>query len=225
MDGGIIGSPPKPDPRPQAEEAANPSTQQQHNDGCSWSRPSVVLSGPHPLQEAPQSGAHLAAVLNGKHVADEVGTASGLKCCFASLTKGFIALAIQSFTTAERLCVLDRLQEEIARVSGSQQLERTKMGIVSMVPKAGRWVEEMREIGKTFAEEGGWEEENILDMVAGVYGVVSGNTLLGNEKMEERSRGKTMEDAVEAIRDGLDKKIAKGQLETGEGFGKDCPSC
>ena len=74
VDGGIIGSPPKPDPRQQAEKIANPSTQQQHNDGSSWSRPSVV-------QEAPQSGAHLAAVLNGKHIADEIGTASGLKCC------------------------------------------------------------------------------------------------------------------------------------------------
>jgi len=180
-----------------------------------------MLSGPHPLHEAPQSGAHLIAVLNGKHVADEIGTASGLKCCFASLTKGFIALAIQSFTTAERLCVLDRLQEEIVRVNGNQQLERTKMWIVSMAPKAGRWVEEMKEIGKTFREEGGWEKENIFEMVAGVYGVVSGNTVLGNEKMEERSRGKTMEDAVEAIREGLDKKVATKQLEKGEGFCKD----
>ena len=43
--------------------------------------------------------------------------------------------------------------------------------------------------------------------------------------MEERSRGKTMEDAVEAIRDGLDKKIATRKLEKGEGFCKDYPSC
>lgn len=180
----------------------------------------MVLSGPHPLHRAPKSGAHLAAVLNGKHVADEVGTASGLKCCFASLTKGFIALAIQSFTTAEKLCVLDKLQEEIVRVNGSQQLERVKMGIVSMAPKAGRWVEEMREIGKTFGEEGGWEEENIFNMVAGVYSVVSGNTVLGNEKVEERSRGKSMQDAVEAIREGLDKKMVTRQPVEGEGFCK-----
>jgi hypothetical protein len=160
-------------------------------------------------------------VLNAKHVADEIGTASGLKCCFASLTKGFIAVAIQSFTTAKKLCVLDRLQEEIVRVNGGQQLERAKMGIVNMVPKAGRLVEEMKEIGKTFGEEGGWEEENIFEIVAGVYGVVSGNTVLGNEKMEERGRGKTMEDAVEAIREGLGEKMATKQLGKGERFCRD----
>lgn len=174
-----------------------------------------MLSGPHALREAPKSGAHLAAVLNGKHVADEVGTASGLKCCFASLSKGFTALAIQSFTTAERLGVLDTLQEEIVRVSGSQQLEMAKRGIVNMAPKAGRWVEEMREIGKTFGEDGGWEEENIFEKVAGVYGVVSDDTVLGKEKTEERSRGKSMEDAVEAIIEGLDEKWQRDKLGNG----------
>jgi len=177
-----------------------------------------VLSGPHPLHEAPKSGAHLAAVLNAKHVADVIGTASGLKCCFASLTKGFIAVVIQSFTTAKKLCVLDRLQEEIVRMNGGQQLERAKMGIVHMAPKAGRWVEEMKEIGKTFGEEGGWEEENIFEMVAGVYGVVSGNTVLGKEKTEERDRGKTMEDAIEAIREGLSEKVATRQQGEEERF-------
>lgn len=75
-----------------------------------------------------------------------------------------------------------------------------------MAPKAGRWVEEMREIGRAFGEEGGWEEENIFAQVAGVYDFVSEGTVLGNERIGERSRGTTYGDAVDAIREGLDER-------------------
>jgi hypothetical protein len=53
------------------------------------------------------------------HISDNVGVASGLKCCFASTTKGFTALCIQAFTTASNLGVLDLLKQEMGdRIPG-----------------------------------------------------------------------------------------------------------
>lgn len=46
------------------------------------------------LQDAPTGGAHVAEILNTKHIADPIGPASGLQMCFASTTKGLIAIAI-----------------------------------------------------------------------------------------------------------------------------------
>jgi hypothetical protein len=47
--------------------------------------------------------------------------------------------------------------------------------VVTCVPKAYRWVAEMEEIAATFAEDGGWseEEEGIFGKVAGVYRAVA----------------------------------------------------
>jgi len=188
VDGGIIGGPPKLD-----------------SSSETWSRPSICLSGPSSLASAPKSGSHLAELLNTRHVGDDVGTASGLKCCFASLTKGFTALAIQSFSTADKLGVLPQLQDYIGKHNAKNN-EAAKRGLTSMPPKAGRWVEEMREIGKTFSEEGGWSEANIFSQVAEVYEFVSQGTELGQEQTEKRVRGRTVEDVVKAIGEGMEKK-------------------
>jgi hypothetical protein len=215
LDGGIIGGPPKPKEQ-QGVNGPNPSSAAQAEEsdpGSSWTRPSIPLSGPHPLTDAAAAGSHLATLLNSKHISPSIGVASGLKCCFASLTKGFTALAIQSYTTASALGVLPHLEEEIAKFSGDQQVERCRKSIVGMAPKAGRWVEEMREIGKAFGEEGGWEKESIFEGVAGVYELVSRGTVLGSEKVGERKRGAGYEDAVDAIREGLDGRTSKKRKE------------
>lgn len=122
----------------------------------SWSKPSIVVSGPHRLDDAPVSGPHLAKVLNLKHVADKIGPASGLKMCFASTNKGLTAIAIQSFTTAHTLGVLDDLQAHLKEYSPKIG-ELAAKGLVGMPPKAYRWVDEMKEIAETFHTEGGFE--------------------------------------------------------------------
>lgn len=129
IDGGIIGAPPK-----------------LKEDGT-WTRPSIPLSGPHSLHDAPQHGAALASVLNARHVNDTIGTATGLKMCFASLSKGFIALAIQSFTAASNMGVLSELQSELDAFAPSVR-QRAETGLVSMPPKAYRWVNLLRSIGQ-----------------------------------------------------------------------------
>jgi len=193
VDGGIIGGPPKLNESAEAETNAP-----------TWSRPSICLSGPNPLASAPVSGAHLAELLNTKHVSDTIGTASGLKCCFASLSKGFTALAIQSFSTASNLGVLDDLQTYIG-THNPASLKQAQRSLTAMPPKSGRWVEEMREIGKTFKEDGGWSEAGIFGQVAEVYEFIAKETVLGKEESGKRVRGKDVGDVVKAIGEGRGK--------------------
>ncbi|KAF2793780.1 6-phosphogluconate dehydrogenase C-terminal domain-like protein [Melanomma pulvis-pyrius CBS 109.77] len=152
VDGGIIGGPPV--------LSADSST---------WTRPGIPLSGPHPLQEAPLRGAHLASTLNSEYIGARIGSASGLKCCFAALSKGMTALAIQSFSTAASLDVLPHLQSYLRHYNprGAEAAER---GIVGCPQKAYRWVEEMNQIGQCFSEDGGWAEQaQVFRQIAGVY--------------------------------------------------------
>ena len=113
VDGGIIGGPPSPKSDPQASFKTNVTSHPET--AHAWRRPSIPVSGPHKFSspDAPKSGAKLAEVLNLNHISDDIGVASGLKCCFASTTKGFTALCIQAFTTASNLGVLDHLKEEM----------------------------------------------------------------------------------------------------------------
>ena len=126
LDGGIIGPPPK------MRDADGPPKGFE-----SWVRPSIPVSGPHPLSEAQPHGADLSKVLNMRHISSEIGPASGLKMCFASLTKGMTALAIQSFTTAHRLNVLGELQDHLEQYS-PKTLALAQGGLVSCPPKAYR---------------------------------------------------------------------------------------
>jgi len=74
-----------------------------------------------------------------------------------------------------------------------------------MPPKSGRWVEEMREIGKTFKEDGGWSEAGIFGQVAEVYEFIAKETVLGKEESGKRVRGKDVGDVVKAIGEGRGK--------------------
>ena len=156
VDGAIVGGPPRQD------------------GGGAWTyRPGIPLSGPRELAGAPCSGALLASTLNARHLGPEVGTASGLKACFAALTKGFTALALQSFTTAAALGVLPELGEYMTAYNPGAK-ERAEGGIVGCTGKAYRWEEEMRLIGETFGTQGGFGEgASVFREVAGVFGALA----------------------------------------------------
>lgn len=156
VDGGIIGGPPRQD------------------GGGAWTyRPGIPLSGPRKLAEAPLSGELLARTLNARHLGPEIGTASGLKACFAALTKGFTALALQSFTTASALGVLPELGEYMTAYNPGAK-EKAERGVVGCTGKAYRWEEEMRLIGETFGRQGGFGEGgNVFREVAGVFGALA----------------------------------------------------
>ncbi|KAK4507318.1 hypothetical protein PRZ48_001053 [Zasmidium cellare] len=186
IDGGIIGGP--------------PSLKQ---DGT-WSKPSIPLSGPHTLPST-----HLATLLNTRHINSTIGSATGLKMCFASLSKGFTALAIQSFTTAQNLGVLDELRTHLDEYAPSTRTKAEK-GLTGMPPKAYRWVAEMEEIAETFEADGGFNDaESIFRSVARVYEFVADGTELGKETVEGRKRGLTAEDVAVLMREGAEKRKVK----------------
>lgn len=190
IDGGIIGPPPK-----------------LKGDGT-WFRPSVPVSGPHKLADAQPSGKHLAEVLNMKHINDTVGSATGLKMCFAALSKGFTALAIQSLTAAHNLGCMPELKEHLEQFNpGAAKSIET---VTRMPPKAYRWVKEMEEIAETFEADGGYEErESIFRPIARVYELVADGSDLGKEKTEERKRGKTIEDVALLMSEGTARRKQK----------------
>ncbi|KAI0109934.1 6-phosphogluconate dehydrogenase C-terminal domain-like protein [Daldinia grandis] len=192
IDGSILGAPPAP-------KSTDPS--------AGWTVPRIPTSGPHQISEIPGYGAKLAAALNTRHVSPEIGAASGLKMCFASFTKGFTALAIQSFTTAHRLGVLSDLQGELREVV-PRHYELAEKGVVGMAPKAYRWVTEMEEIARTLSEEGGFAPDSFLG-AAKVYRTVADDTVLGQEKIGKRKRGTTVEDVAAAVAEGLQTKRKK----------------
>ncbi|KAF4626794.1 hypothetical protein G7Y89_g11360 [Cudoniella acicularis] len=198
LDGGIIGGAPK--LMPQDAESCSSSK-------AVWAKPSIPISGS--IASPPPSFAQLFAVLRMKHVSDDIGIASGLKCCFASTSKGFIALCIQAFTTASEMGVLGHLIEEMeGRMPGL--LKSARGGMTSMPPKAYRWVKEMEEIAQTHEEEGNFSPEaSLFTPIAKIYKTVAEDTILGEEKTERRKRGLTMEDVAQAMGDGLKAKKRK----------------
>ncbi|KAH7031584.1 6-phosphogluconate dehydrogenase [Microdochium trichocladiopsis] len=195
IDGSIIGGPPA-----LAKPAAD----------AAWKRPSIPTSGPHSIGSISDFGPKLSTTLNMRHISPTIGAASGLKMCFASLSKGFTALAIQSFTTASRLGVLDELTSELATHSPAS-LKTAQFGLTGMPPKAYRWVREMEEINRTFEEEGGFQagRHDIFGAVAEVYKSVAEETVLGEEKIGKRKRGQDAADVAAAMAEGLEKRKKK----------------
>ncbi|PSN69983.1 6-phosphogluconate dehydrogenase C-terminal domain-like protein [Corynespora cassiicola Philippines] len=186
VDGGIIGGPPSP-----------------VADSSEWKKPGVPLSGPFPLHEAPVSGEDLAQVFNTRYLDEKIGSASGLKCCFAALSKGMTALALQSFTTASSLGVVPDLQFYLSQYNPKVG-ERVASSITGCPSKAYRWVEEMNQIGDCFAEVGGWADQaKVFREIAGVYQGLA-------DVVEKRGGTEGMdkiEGAISALEEGLkDKK-------------------
>jgi 3-hydroxyisobutyrate dehydrogenase-like beta-hydroxyacid dehydrogenase len=107
--------------------------------------PRIYASGPH--------AAELAALPLDVRVLDgEVGQASALKMCYASLTKGLTALITESMVAADENGVAGALREELADSQPQFLAGARRLG--DMVPKAYRWVAEMEEIAATFAQVG-----------------------------------------------------------------------
>ncbi|RGP59079.1 putative 28.5 kda protein in 7s rna 5'region [Fusarium sporotrichioides] len=198
VDGSILGQPPKLTASSDAE--ANSSSS---NDLSNWYRPSIPISGPDSFTSLPY-GEKLISVLNMRYISPDIGAASGLKMCFASLTKGFTAIATQSFTTAHNLGVLGALKEELSTFYPNV-LTNAEKGVPSMPPKAYRWVREMEEIALTFNQEAGWDK-GMFEGAANIYRAVAEDEVLGQEKVGKRKRGTTLDDVAAAAAEGLQKK-------------------
>jgi 3-hydroxyisobutyrate dehydrogenase-like beta-hydroxyacid dehydrogenase len=131
--------------------------------------------------------------LDVRPVGERPGDASAVKMCYAALTKGTTALMTELSVAAERLGVSAALRQEFAE---SQQAAAQRMagGVPAMIPKAHRWVGEMEEIARTFADCG-LTPKTYLG-AAEIYEFVA-QTSLGKVSPEQwRGEGRSFEQIV-----------------------------
>ena len=133
-------------------------------------------------------------------IGERVGDASAVKMCYASITKGTLALGMELLITARKLGVEQALEAEF-KDSQPDMYEWVLSRSVSMPPKAHRWVPEMLEIAKTF--EGVGLTPRMLQGAADMYEFIA-DTPLGRETPEEaRERGRSGAELVRALADGV----------------------
>jgi 3-hydroxyisobutyrate dehydrogenase-like beta-hydroxyacid dehydrogenase len=85
----------------------------------------------------------------------EVGQASGLKMCYAAMTKGLQALGAELLVAARLLGVESQLRAEQNQGGDLVAVRRfVESALPSMPPKAYRWIGEMEEIARCFEDLG-----------------------------------------------------------------------
>jgi 3-hydroxyisobutyrate dehydrogenase-like beta-hydroxyacid dehydrogenase len=110
----------------------------------------------HVYVSGPESHQLLTLRLHGlevRAIGDEIGQASGLKMCYAAVTKGLAALATQQRTAAAGLGLSVSLLQELEQSQPVLLAWMAKM-LPEVPSKAARWVGEMEEIAATFESVG-----------------------------------------------------------------------
>lgn len=132
-------------------------------------------------------------------VGERVGEASAVKMCYASITKGALALGVELLVAARKLGVEQAVEAEF-RESQPDIYEWVVSRSVSMPPKAHRWVPEMHEIAKTF--EGVGMTPRILLGAADMYKMIA-DTPLGRESPEAaRDKARKGPEVIRGLADG-----------------------
>jgi len=162
--------------------------------------PKITDSGPHVYV----SGARAAEItvlrtygLDVRVLGSQGGQASGLKMCYASVTKGLIALITEALVASQALGLQEALLAEFQSLPPFVSSERS---VIGMPPKAYRWVGEMEEISRTFADVG--LPPQMHEGAAAVYRFIEG-TVLGTETPEQRQHGQTLEEIMSILADAL----------------------
>ena len=173
IDGGIIGPPPR------GEK----------------DKPRIYVSGPDAYLFEQISHPNLLI----RVMSERIGDASGVKMCYAAMTKGTTALAVELLVAARKLGVEQALEKEL-RESRSDVFDWQMKNIAVMPPKAYRWVPEMQEIAKTFGELG--LTGRIFEGATDIYALVAA-TPLGKESPEQaRKKGRSGLDVTRELADG-----------------------
>jgi 3-hydroxyisobutyrate dehydrogenase-like beta-hydroxyacid dehydrogenase len=114
-------------------------------------------------------------------VGDAIGQASGLKMVYAASTKGTTALWTELLVAARALGLDQALAAEFAQSRGGIAAQ-VSGSIPSMPRRARRWVGEMEEIARTFAEVG--LTPLMLEGAAAIYRLVSETPLADQTSRE-----------------------------------------
>jgi 3-hydroxyisobutyrate dehydrogenase-like beta-hydroxyacid dehydrogenase len=181
------------------------------------------IIGPPPGQGAPPrfyvSGIHAEVMLplDGKGIVvkslgDIVGRASGIKMCYAALTKGTSTLQVALLTAAESMGLTEELRQELA-YSQATALQSMESTIPRLPPNAHRWVGEMEEIASTFAHVGVTSHFHLG--AAAIYRLLEA-TSFANESPETIDPDRTLARTIEAAVAQLPREC-ESQLEEGAG--------
>ena len=125
----------------------------------------------------------------------EVGQASGIKMCYAAMTKGSWALYSQLLIAAELMGLTEPLLAEF-QSGQSSVLERMTRTIPTVPPRARRWVSEMEEIRDTFDHLG--LTPLLFQGVSDMYRFM-GDTPLGEEFPESRDWERTFTETIRQL--------------------------
>ncbi len=167
IDGGIIGSPPG---------RGEP--------------PRFYASGPHEAIMGQLDGRGISVPLMG----GEVGRASAIKMCYASLSKGAAALNASALISAMNLGIYD---EFVAEMESSQQgVLRNMQGVKSLGAKAFRWIDEMEQISATFGSAGA--TPHMHKGAADIFRLVNSSPI-GHERPETVDTSRTLQKTVELL--------------------------
>ena len=167
IDAGIIGGPPG-----------------------SGSPPRFYASGPHEAVIGELDGKGIIVPLLG----GDVGRASAIKMCYASLTKGVSALQTAALVAAHRLGLSGELEEEMS--SSQAKVLAQMQSVIGLPGKAFRWVGEMEEIAATFESVG--VTGNFHHGAAEIFRMVAGSPL-GDERPETIDPNRTLQETVEVF--------------------------
>ena len=128
-------------------------------------------------------------VLNGP-----VGHASGLKMCYAAITKGTAALYASTLMTAKSL---DLYGELIHELEGSQAKTLAAMqGVKSISARAFRWIGEMEEIAATFEQAGATPKIHLG--AAETFQQIADSSI-GHERVGSVDQGRSLEETIAAL--------------------------
>ncbi|MDA0264258.1 MAG: DUF1932 domain-containing protein [Chloroflexi bacterium] len=133
--------------------------------------------------------------LDVRDLGPQLGRASGIKMCYAAMTKGTTALQAELLIAAEKQGLTKELMAEFE--DGMPALVRRMEGWMPGMPaKSRRWVSEMEQIEATF--DGLGLTPNIFKGVADMYRMI-GSTPLGDENPESRDKNRDLAETIRLI--------------------------
>ena len=138
-----------------------------------------------------------------KPIGKEVGRASGIKMCYAALTKGTSTLQAALLSAAESMNLTDELIAEF-EFSQPDALRQMNNGISGLPPNAHRWIGEMLEIASTFEHLG--VTPSFHQGAAEMYRLLS-RTPYASEAPENADKSRPTRDTIRAVVDLLQPAI------------------
>ena len=138
-----------------------------------------------------------------KPIGKEVGRASGIKMCYAALTKGTSTLQSALLSAAESMNLTDELIAEF-EFSQPDALRQMNNGISRLPPNAHRWIGEMLEIASTFEHLG--VTPSFHQGAAEMYRLLS-QTPYASEAPENADKSRPTRDTIRAVVDLLQPAI------------------